>query len=63
MRAIRSSEKPDADTVPIIAMSANAYEEDVQKCLRCGMNAHLGKPIFKDVLIETIAKYAKKSEL
>ena len=62
-RAIRSSEKPDADTVPIIAMSANAYEEDVQKCLRCGMNAHLGKPIFKDVLIETIAKYAKKSEL
>ena len=62
-RAIRGSRKPDAGTVPIIAMSANAYEEDVQKCLRCGMNAHLSKPIFKDALIETIARYVKKAEL
>lgn len=58
--AIRASANPDAKTVPIIAMSANAYEEDVQKCLAIGMNAHLGKPLFKDTLISTIAKYLKR---
>ena len=55
--AIRASDKADAKTIPIIAMSANAYSDDVQKCLDVGMNAHLGKPLFKDVLIETIGKY------
>lgn len=58
--AIRASIKPDAKTVPIIAMSANAYEEDVQRCLAVGMNTHIGKPLFKDTLIAKIAKYIKR---
>lgn len=44
-KAIRSLNRPDAGTVPIIAMTANAFEEDVQKCLDVGMNAHLAKPL------------------
>ncbi|MDD6325088.1 MAG: ATP-binding protein [Lachnospiraceae bacterium] len=59
-RAIRSSGQADAATIPIIAMSANAYAEDVKKCLDCGMNAHLSKPLFQDVLLETIAKFMKE---
>jgi len=43
--AIRSMDRPDAKTVPIIAMTADAFAEDVQKCLDAGMNAHVAKPI------------------
>ena len=56
-RAIRSSGRPDAGTIPIIAMSANAYAEDVQKCLDIGMNAHISKPLYKDVMLETIERF------
>ena len=56
-RAIRSSGHPDAGTIPIIAMSANAYAEDVQKCLDTGMNAHISKPLYKDVMLETIERF------
>ena len=56
-QAIRNSEKEDAKTIPIIAMSANAYTEDVRQCLNIGMNAHLSKPIFRDALVTMIAKY------
>lgn len=56
-QAIRRLEKADAKTIPIIAMSANAYAEDVRQCLNIGMNAHLSKPIFRDALVEMIAKY------
>ena len=56
-RAIRGVDHADAKTIPIIAMNANAYEEDVQKCLAAGMNAHLSKPLFKDTLIATVARY------
>ena len=44
-------------TIPIIAMSANAYAEDVQKCLDTGMNAHISKPLYKDVMLETIERF------
>lgn len=43
-QAIRKSIHPDAASVPIIAMSADAFAEDVQRCLDCGMNAHIAKP-------------------
>lgn len=56
-RTIRESGRPDAKTIPIIAMSANAYAEDVQKCLDTGMNAHISKPLFKDVMLRTIARF------
>ena len=42
--AIRGLEREDAD-IPIIAMTADAFSEDIQKCLECGMNDHLAKPI------------------
>lgn len=44
-KTIRSLKHPDAETIPIIAMTANAFREDKEKCLAAGMNAHLAKPI------------------
>ena len=50
-RRIRALDVPKAQTIPIIAMTANAFKEDVVKCLDAGMNGHLGKPLdFDDVL-------------
>ncbi|MDO4554161.1 MAG: response regulator [Lachnospiraceae bacterium] len=56
-RAIRDLDRPDAKTVPIVAMSANAYEEDRQLSLAAGMNDHLPKPVDPAVLYQTIQKY------
>ena len=44
-KTIRSLKHPDAETIPIIAMTANAFREDKEECLAAGMNAHLAKPI------------------
>ena len=49
-REIRKLERPDAAAVPIIALTANAFEEDVKQCLEAGMNAHLSKPVDIDRL-------------
>ncbi|MCJ7837085.1 response regulator [Cuneatibacter sp. NSJ-177] len=43
--AIRGLNRPDARSVPIIAMSADVFSDDIQHCLKCGMNAHIAKPI------------------
>ncbi|MDD3369791.1 MAG: PAS domain-containing protein [Lachnospiraceae bacterium] len=56
-RMIRSEKRADACTIPIIAMTANAYDEDVQKSMDAGMNAHLSKPIEPIKLYETLARY------
>ena len=53
-RAIRSLNRPDAKTTPIIAMTANAFREDIQECLSAGMNAHVAKPIDEQRLEEAI---------
>ena len=55
--AIRALDRPDAGTIPIIAMTANAFSEDVIKCKKAGMNDHLAKPLVLDELMRTIAKY------
>ena len=56
-KAIRGLQnRPDADTIPIIAMTANAFAEDVQASLDAGMNGHLSKPIAMDEVIKTIAR-------
>ena len=52
--AIRAQDRPDARTVPIIAMTANAFDEDVQRSLQVGMNAHLSKPVEPEHLYETL---------
>lgn len=54
---IRSSEKGDAKSICIIAMTANAFAEDVERALNAGMNAHLSKPLDIRKLIATIADY------
>ena len=54
---IRALDRPDAETVPIIAMTANVFDEDVARSLEAGMNAHLGKPVEPERLYDTIAKY------
>ena len=56
-RQIRSMERPDAKAVPIIAMSANAFKEDIQKSLEAGMNAHLTKPIDGPKVVDTMKNY------
>ncbi len=56
-KAIRSMNKADALTVPIIAMSANAFDEDMKKSLESGMNSHLTKPINIKNVIETLRKF------
>ncbi len=59
-RRIRASEKADAATIPIIAMSAKAFTEDIAASLTAGMNAHLTKPLFWNELIGEILKYKQK---
>ena len=56
-KAIRSlDDRPDGRTIPIIAMTANAFAEDVQASLDAGMNGHLSKPIVMDEVVKTIAR-------
>ena len=52
--AIRAMKRADAKTIPIIALTANAFDEDVQRSLQAGLNAHLSKPVNPDVLFETL---------
>jgi len=58
--AIRAMDRPDAKTLPIIAMTADAFSEDIQKCLDCGMNAHVAKPIDVDQIARLLEKYVRK---
>ena len=55
-RCIRSTDKEDAKTIPIIALTANAFDEDVQRSIQAGLNAHLSKPVEPDALYETLEK-------
>lgn len=59
-RAIRASSHPCAKTIPIIAMTANAFDEDVRMALDAGMNAHLAKPIDMCKLKNIVADLLRK---
>ena len=59
-RAIRNLDRPDAKTIPIIAMTANAFAEDVEKCIAAGMDAHIAKPVEIETIKRVICKYVSK---
>ncbi len=52
--AIRKTDRPDAQTIPIIALTANAFDEDVQRSMQAGLDAHLSKPVEPETLFETL---------
>jgi len=56
-RQIRAANVPNAKNIPIIAMTANVFREDVEKCLAAGMNSHVGKPIDFDEVHKQLRKY------
>ena len=58
-RRIRAMDRPDAKTVQIVAMTANAFAEDVVKCKEAGMDAHLPKPFKADQLVASIVERGK----
>ena len=59
-KAIRALDRPDAKTIPIIAMTANVFKEDREKCLAAGMNAHLSKPLDVETMKRTISEQLQK---
>ncbi len=58
-KAIRALESPELSAIPIVAMTADAFEEDKKRALECGMNAHVAKPIDMNQLMEVIADILK----
>jgi signal transduction histidine kinase/CheY-like chemotaxis protein len=59
MQTIRAMERPDAKTIPIFALTANAYKEDMEKSLAAGMNGHFTKPLEMDKILSAIQKFCK----
>jgi CheY-like chemotaxis protein len=59
-RTIRALNSPKAKTVPIIAMTANVFKEEVDACLKAGMNDHLGKPLDFEAVLRVLRKYLLK---
>ena len=60
---IRALNRPDAKRIPIIALTANAFDEDVQRSLQAGMNAHLTKPVDADHLFQTLEELIYEARL
>ena len=58
-RRIRSLDIPNAKEIPIVAMTANVFREDIEQCLDAGMNAHVGKPLEFDDVMVMLRKYLK----
>jgi len=61
--AIRALPIPRAKTIPIIAMTANVFRDDIEKCLSVGMNDHIGKPLDFDAVLGKLRTYLKTSEI
>lgn len=61
-KAIRALKRSDAKTIPVIALTANAFDEDREKCLAAGMNAHVAKPIYFESLLQTLSSLLPPAE-
>jgi PAS domain S-box-containing protein len=61
-RCIRAASAAEAKTIPIVAMTANVFREDIEKCFAAGMNDHLGKPVDLEKLIALLRKYLHNAE-
>ena len=59
-KVIRASDHADAKTIPIIALTANAFDEDVQRSMQAGLNAHLSKPVEPEALFDTLGSLIKE---
>ena len=60
-RRIRALEFSKAKTIPVIAMTANVFKEDIDSCLEAGMNSHIGKPLDIEEVISTLNEFLKLS--
>ena len=56
-RAIRALDAPQAADIPIVAMTANVFREDIERCLEAGMNAHIGKPFDRSDMMDKLGAY------
>ena len=59
-RELRRLDRADAKEVPVYAVSADAYQENVEECLAAGMNGHIAKPINVELLLATMTKALEK---
>lgn len=59
-RALRQSDREDLRSIPIVAMTADAFAEDVRACLEAGMDAHLAKPVELEKILATIRRFCRK---
>ena len=60
--AIRKLDRTDAQTIPIIAVSADAFQDDMQKCLDCGMNVHTAKPLELQKILSLLGQYLLQND-
>ena len=61
-RRIRKLNRPDAKNIPVIAMTANAFSDDIRRSREAGMNEHLSKPLEMKTVVRTISRYCRKSQ-
>ena len=59
-KTIRAMDREDAKSIPVIALTANAFDEDVQRSMQTGLNAHLSKPVQPEVLFETLTELIER---
>jgi CheY-like chemotaxis protein len=61
-RQIRALPEAGSDKLPIIAMTANVFKDDVDACIAAGMDGHIGKPLDVDKMLDVLRKYLRKKE-